>query len=89
MPSSLNLPPAGRSAVTVTGDLEVSETSEAVTLTWSYVLRFCEFVEPTRMLPSLSVSLLIETSAAPAVGEGFSVGACLACAFAAAAPSDE
>jgi len=55
LPSSLNVPPPGKSAVTVTGNFELMETSEAVTLTWSYVLRFSEFVEPTMMLPSLSV----------------------------------
>jgi len=35
------------------------------------VLRFCEFVEPTMMRPSLSVSLLTDTSAALAAPEGF------------------
>src|ERR1700722_12816137 len=33
LPSTLKLPPPGRSAVTVTGNLEASETFEAVTLT--------------------------------------------------------
>jgi hypothetical protein len=39
------------------------ETSEAVTLTLSYVLRFCEFVEPTMIMPYVSTSFLMEKPA--------------------------
>jgi hypothetical protein len=52
----------------VTGKFEVSDTLEATTLTLSYVLRFCEEVEPTVMRPLFNSNFCTE-NAPPDVAE--------------------
>ena len=63
VPSSLNLPPPGKSVLTWSGNFELLEISDVFTSTWSYVLRFCELVVPMVMRPSLRSSLAMEMAA--------------------------